>query len=140
MSKMSEFDFKHIEDMTTLTDTTDVEFGFRVFASYLKLASLFQILEKHMWLPTDMIYDDINGINNSDSDLDENTQNEELRDLVHAYVDAYVEKGIFEKSVLTDRIRDAMKGTPLKCDEMVRMKNSEDLETLRGFAKLISAD
>lgn len=130
---MSEFNFKHIEDMTKLTDTTDVEFGFRVFASYLKLASLFQVLEKHMWLPTDMIYDDINC-------SDENTQDDELHDLVHSYIDAYVEKGIFEKSVLTDRIRDAMKDTSLKCDEMVRMKNPEDLETLRKFVKLVQIE
>ncbi|KKH38982.1 hypothetical protein [Methanosarcina mazei] len=135
-----EFHFKQAEDMTDLANTIEIEFGFRVFASYLKFASVFQIHEKHMWLPTDMIYDDINHINNIASGLDENTQDEDLHDLVHAYVDAYVEKGIFEKSVLTDRFRNAMKDTPLKCDEMVRMVNPEDLETLRRFAKLISVD
>lgn len=131
-SKNNKFSFKHIEDIATRTNETDIDFGFKIFASYLKLASLFQILENSMWLPTDLIYEEI---------AEEGAPNEALYDIIHEYVDAYVSKGIFEKSVITERFANACKDTlSFNCNEMIRMVNVDDVETLRRFSNLISLE
>lgn len=138
-AKNNEFSFEYIEDMTDLTSTTELDFGFDIFASYLKLASLFQIIKKSMWIPTDLIYEDINYSNNLNLDLDENTQNEVIYEQVHEYIDAYVKKGIFETSIIDDRFcgKDAVE---FECNEMVRMVNPADMEAIMRFAKLISLE